>query len=175
MFYTELTNRKLHFDGISSYDPNNILQLHSTAINWVDYITPKIDQYNKLVNSSKKIQVKPDNSVWDISWNLPKKYEELDVIQYVLDKHIELTDNMDDCEIINRYNRLVSELKIYKEVNKLDMLKSIIYIVDQLDQNDIVYGVGRGSSISSYVLYVIGIHDIDSYEFDLDINDFFHD
>ncbi len=176
MFYTELNNRKLYFDGVSSYDPNKILQLRSKYdINWVDFITPTIDQYNKLVSSSKKIQVKKDCGLLNISWNLPEKYQKLNVIQYVMDKHIDITKGMSDDEIINRDNRLISELSTYHKVNKFDILKTIIYIVETLEVNDIVYGVGRGSSVSSYVLYVIGIHDIDSYAFDLDINDFFHD
>lgn len=176
MFYTELKNRKLYFDGDSSYDPNDILQLRSKySINWVDYMTPTIDQYNKLVSCSKKIQVKKDCNPLNVSWNLPDKYQELNVIEYVLDKHIDITDGMSNNEIVNRDKRLISELSTYDKVNKLDVLKTIIYIVETLEEHDIVYGVGRGSSVSSYVLYVIGIHDIDSYAFDLDINDFFHD
>jgi DNA polymerase III alpha subunit len=38
-----------------------------------------------------------------------------------------------------------------------------------------VWGIGRGSSVSSYVLYVLGVHDVDSYAYDLDIGDFLHD
>jgi DNA polymerase III alpha subunit len=47
-----------------------------------------------------------------------------------------------------------------------------IYIIDPLRKNNSVWGVGRGSSVASYVLYLIGVHKIDSLFFDLDIEDF---
>jgi DNA polymerase III alpha subunit len=39
-------------------------------------------------------------------------------------------------------------------------------------ENDIVWGVGRGSSVASYTLYLIGVHKIDSIKYELDINEF---
>ena len=47
------------------------------------------------------------------------------------------------------------------------------YVVDTLRDNNIVWGVGRGSSVSSYVLYLIGIHKIDSVKYALPIDEFF--
>ena len=38
--------------------------------------------------------------------------------------------------------------------------------------NQVIWGVGRGSSVASYVLYLIGIHKIDSMYYDLPINEF---
>jgi DNA polymerase III alpha subunit len=38
--------------------------------------------------------------------------------------------------------------------------------------NNIVWGVGRGSSVSSYVLYLLGVHRVNSLYYDLDIHEF---
>ena len=38
--------------------------------------------------------------------------------------------------------------------------------------NGVIWGVGRGSSVASYVLYLIGIHKVDSMYYDLPINEF---
>jgi DNA polymerase III alpha subunit len=46
------------------------------------------------------------------------------------------------------------------------------YLVDAMRENKIVWGVGRGSSVASYVLYLIGVHRIDSIKYDLDIKEF---
>jgi DNA polymerase III alpha subunit len=46
------------------------------------------------------------------------------------------------------------------------------YLVDTLRKNIIVWGVGRGSSVASYILYLIGVHRIDSLYYDLDIAEF---
>jgi DNA polymerase III alpha subunit len=46
------------------------------------------------------------------------------------------------------------------------------YIVDTLRDNKIIWGVGRGSSVSSYVLYLLGVHRIDSLKYQLDYREF---
>ena len=46
------------------------------------------------------------------------------------------------------------------------------YLVDTLRKNNIIWGVGRGSSVASYVLYLLGVHRIDSLYYDLDITEF---
>jgi DNA polymerase III alpha subunit len=53
-----------------------------------------------------------------------------------------------------------------------DLLRFLVYIVDVMREQDIVWGVGRGSSVASYVLYLIGVHKIDSLYYDLDIAEF---
>jgi len=46
------------------------------------------------------------------------------------------------------------------------------YLVDLMRENNIVWGVGRGSSVSSFVLFLIGIHRINSIYYDLDVEEF---
>ncbi len=175
MFFTELYNRKLFFDGDSVYNPEDVLKLPSKHnVKYVDYLTPSIIEYNKYTVPTKQIKIKQDCDNWDLSWNIPDEYKELNVVDYVFDKHIGMTDGMTDEEINERDCRLITELNLYTTTNKTSILRTIIYIIDTLNQHDIVYGVGRGSSVSSYVLYVIGAHDIDSFAFGLDIEDFFH-
>ena len=53
-----------------------------------------------------------------------------------------------------------------------DLLKYIVYLVDFMREHNIVWGVGRGSSVSSYVLYLIGVNKVDSCQFDLDYHEF---
>jgi len=48
----------------------------------------------------------------------------------------------------------------------------MIYFVDTLRKHNILWGVGRGSSVSSYILYLIGIHRIDSIKYNLNIGEF---
>jgi DNA polymerase III alpha subunit len=61
---------------------------------------------------------------------------------------------------------------LFQERNMFDLLRFLVYIVDVMREHDIVWGVGRGSSVASYVLYLIGIHKIDSIFYDLDIEEF---
>jgi len=38
--------------------------------------------------------------------------------------------------------------------------------------NHVIWGVGRGSSVASYVLYKLGVHRIDSLFYDLSVDEF---
>ena len=66
----------------------------------------------------------------------------------------------------------LTELLLYQERGMFDLLRFLVYIVDVMREQDIVWGVGRGSSVASYVLYLIGVHKIDSLYYDLDIAEF---
>jgi len=45
--------------------------------------------------------------------------------------------------------------------------------VNIFEENKVVWGTGRGSSCASYILYLIGIHQVDSVKYDLDLGEFF--
>ena len=49
----------------------------------------------------------------------------------------------------------------------------MMYFVELMRENDVVMGVGRGSSVDSYVLYLLGVHKIDSIKYNLDYREFF--
>ncbi|MGZ8924291.1 MAG: hypothetical protein ACXW2E_00275 [Nitrososphaeraceae archaeon] len=174
---TILSDRTLWFDGYSSYNCHQLEYIISKKypICYVDEMTDEIDQFNKLMPVEKRLTVKTSCNQLKYDWNLPEYYKQLNVYEYVYEKHIELTMGMDADEIYNRDVRLTLELKKYIEFNMIDILRTMIYIINTLIDEGVVWGVGRGSSVSSYVLYVIGLHDIDSFKHDLDIADFFHD
>ena len=79
----------------------------------------------------------------------------------------------DLCETDEQRDRVSQELDLYIKHGMLDILYVMKYIVDTLRANNIVWGVGRGSSVASYVLYLIGVHKIDSIKYNLPITEFF--
>ena len=95
-------------------------------------------------------------------WFIPKEYQCMDIEEFVVSQ----------CPKQN-YDRLIQELDLYKSHNLLPVLRAMKYIVDTLRNNNIVWGVGRGSSVASYVLFIIGVHKIDSVKYKLPINEFF--
>lgn len=106
---------------------------------------------------------KLDTVTDEITWNMPADYQRIDIVDFIKSKH-SLTDR--------QWARVNSELAEFEKRELTDLLRFLIYMVDTLRSNNIVYGVGRGSSIASYVLFLIGIHRIDSYKFNLDIKEF---
>lgn len=96
------------------------------------------------------------------SWNMPKEYQDLDIAQWVLDQ----------CKTDVELQRVGEELLLFMDRDALDLLRYMKYMVDTFRKNNIVWGLGRGSSVASYVLYLIGVHKIDSIYYDLPINEF---
>ena len=96
------------------------------------------------------------------NWHMPEKYKQLDIAEYLLKL----------CNTDAELQRVGTELLLYQERNMFDLLRFLVYIVDVMREQDIVWGVGRGSSVASYVLYLIGVHKIDSLYYDLDIAEF---
>lgn len=68
--------------------------------------------------------------------------------------------------------RAGEELLMFQERDLFDLLKYLKYLVDTMRSNNIVWGVGRGSSVASFVLFLLGVHKINSLEYDLDPTEF---
>ena len=95
-------------------------------------------------------------------WRMPDEYKELDIAEYVLGL----------CNTDHELQRVGQELLLFQERDAFDLLRYMKYLVDTLRKNNIVWGVGRGSSVASYVLFLIGVHKIDSLYYNLDIEEF---
>jgi len=125
-----------------------------------------IEQFNKF---STELELEPitDKSLISKDFNIPQHYKELDVETYIRNK---IPQSGDSDSSVNA--RVEQELAMYKERGLYPILQLLIYIIDTMRKNDLVWGVGRGSSVSSYLLYLIGVHKIDSYKYKLDIKEF---
>ncbi len=76
------------------------------------------------------------------------------------------------CTTDEQKDRVTKELELFIQHGMFDLLFYLKYLVDTMRENNIVWGVGRGSSVASYVLYLIGVHKIDSIKYELDIHEF---
>jgi|TARA_B110000503_G_scaffold129522_1_gene201825 DNA polymerase III alpha subunit len=95
-------------------------------------------------------------------WFMPDEYKKLNVHNYILTK----------CKDGEETTRAAEELAEFEGRGMIPLLQYMIYLVDFMRENNIVWGVGRGSSVASYVLYLIGVHRIDSIQYDLDWREF---
>jgi DNA polymerase III alpha subunit len=147
-------------DYILKYNPSQI---------YTNKITPEIQEYNNLADNPiiKKLDL---NFPEDIEWNIPDHYKTLNIKDYVFDKLSE--QPLSDKAYIKRINRIKNEYNVYKRLNLLSLLQALVYVIDTFTEKNVVWGVGRGSSVASYILYLIGVHDIDSVQYNLDFNEF---
>ena len=116
-----------------------------------------LDSYHNI-----DMSVEEFDRVLQSNWRMPIEYKELDIAEYILGL----------CKEEHELQRVGQELLLYQERNLFDLLRYLKYLVDTLRKNNVVWGVGRGSSVASYVLFLIGVHKIDSLYYNLDIDEF---
>lgn len=95
-------------------------------------------------------------------WRMPEEYQQLDIAKYILSL----------CTTEAELQRCGHELLLYQEKDLFNLLRYLKYLVDVMIQNKVIWGVGRGSSVASYVLYKLGVHRIDSLFYKLDVEEF---
>lgn len=95
-------------------------------------------------------------------WFMPEEYKQLDIAKLVLNL----------CVTSEELQRVGHELMLYQERNLFDLLRYLKYLVDVMKQNGLIWGVGRGSSVASHVLYLLQVHRINSMFYDLDPKEF---
>ena len=96
------------------------------------------------------------------NWHMPVEYKQLDIAAHVLGL----------CAAEAELQRCGQELLLYQERDLFDLLRYLKYLVDVMTENNIIWGVGRGSSVASFVLYKLRVHRIDSLHYNLDIYEF---
>jgi DNA polymerase III alpha subunit len=95
-------------------------------------------------------------------WNIPDDIQALDLDIYFAEK----------VNTVEEAVRISEELELFRSRNLETMLRFMIYLVRVMRENNIVWGVGRGSSVSSFLLYLVGLHQINSVKYNLDIKEF---
>ena len=137
----------------------------------VDKFNEHADE-NGLPKLKKYIPIDVDQKDFDgacqSEWFMPDQYKEIHVEKYILGKLITDGYKAQGPE----YIRAFEELEEFKKRDMLNLLRYMIYLVDFMRANNIVWGVGRGSSVASYVLYLIGIHKVNSIQYGLDYREF---
>lgn len=138
-------------------------------------ISGDVAQYNqsRLLNADRIPELKVLEDLSDTSieffdeanqcdWFMPEEYVGFPIQQWLLDQ----------CATEEEKTRVNTELTLFIQHGMFDLLFYLKYLVDTMRENKILWGVGRGSSVASYVLYLIGVHRINSIKYNLDINEF---
>ena len=102
-----------------------------------------------------------DNQNCD-NWHMPEKYYQINVLQWLLDR----------CQNDEEKMRVQMEFDLFEKKSFVKVLQFLIYFVDTLRANNVVWGVGRGSSVASFCLFLIGVHKINPMLYNLDITEF---
>jgi DNA polymerase III alpha subunit len=140
---------KLMFDDVEQFNTSN----QETFAGF-----PKLGKYTRSTATS----VEEFDTINQNSWKMPEEYVNIDIAEHILGM----------CKTDAELQRVGEELLMFQERELFPLLKFLKYFVDTMRKYNVVWGVGRGSSVASYVLYLLGVHKIDSMYYDLDITEF---
>ena len=138
--------------------PTNILFLESDDIKRFNEFSEYFDESERII-LPKRLR---SHSERQKSWFIPNEYLNIDLEVYFNTL----------CKTDIERERVKIELQEYKRTNMEMLLRFMIFLMDYIKKNGYVLGVGRGSSVCSYCLYLIGVHKINSIEYDLNIKEF---
>lgn len=169
---TQLKDRILWVDGVSEVPAESVLSFLERGLPAsyiaVSEVTPDLVEFNK-VSNSPLIQKTDVKAAFPPAWALPDSYVKLDIKEYL----IGLAERIVHDELYEqRVERLVEEIDLFLELGYEDLLKALVYVVAELSKRRIVWGVGRGSSCSSYLLYLLGLHEVDPVKYEIPLSDF---
>jgi DNA polymerase III alpha subunit len=116
-------------------------------------------RFNEQLDS---ISIEDFDQALQSDWFMPPEYRDFDVREWCLGR----------CTTDEQINRVNAELDAYTDRGMIPLLQWTKHFVDTCNENGIVWGVGRGSSVASFVLYLLGVHQIDSVKYNLDWQEF---
>lgn len=119
-------------------------------------------EFKKFSEQLDQISIQDFDKALQSDWFMPKEYFDFDIEAYCLSK----------CTNPEQIQRVKDEMSEYRSRNMMPLLQWTKHFVDTCEQNNIVWGVGRGSSVASFVLYLLGVHQIDSIKYNLDWQEF---
>jgi DNA polymerase III alpha subunit len=118
--------------------------------------------FQKFNEQLELISIEDFDSALQSDWFMPEEYKNFDIEKYCIER----------CTTQEQINRVIAEMTEYKSRKLIPLLQWTKHFVDTCNQHGIVWGVGRGSSVASFVLYLIGVHQIDSVKYNLDWQEF---
>lgn len=102
-----------------------------------------------------------ENVDWYQQWNTPEPYKNIDVKEYCLNK----------CTSLLEKERVIQEFTEFEKRDMIPVLRHLMFLVEHWKSKNVVWGVGRGSSVCSFVLYLLEVTLINPLEYNLDLKE----
>lgn len=147
--------------GIDVASLSGMLVDHSVNFSQAADLIENLPQFVTHKDNSE-LSISQWDAVQQSNWHMPEEYKNLDIAAHVLAL----------CQTDAELQRVGEELLLFQERDLFNLLRYLKYLVDVMRENQVIWGVGRGSSVASYVLYLLGVHRINSMYYDLDPHEF---
>lgn len=179
---TDLTDRSLRFDGVSIVTPEKAAELLSRGVLpselRIQGDSEEIQLFNQQVAEAERLLTDADEPIrLDMSWRLPESYKSIDIgedVRAALAKNIQRLGYSEELQV-QAHERIELELAEIKRRGMIEFMATIMYVLAVFREKGVVWGVGRGSSCASYVLFILGLHSVDALKHQIPLEEFFHD
>jgi len=179
---TELKDRTLWFDGTSQVDPELVPNLLLAGVPLSHIAVTELNEDITKFNQMSEIQIpvgKEGINPPDMSYNIPEKYLNMawddEILEDLWNYLRKIGIAGDEVKRQVYLDRLMAEFAEIRSRNMEMIIRTLIYVEDTFRNNDIVWGVGRGSSCASLALFIIGVHKVDPIKYGIPMSEFFHD
>lgn len=176
----DLQDRVLRYDGVSVIHPDGLAaaMLAGVPPDRLRLTEHSTDSLLFNDNAPEQVTTDVDEPVrLDFSWHLPAPYLDLNLYEAVgaaFEARLpSLSYTAEQQEVA--LDRLAAELEEVERRGMVQFVKTIIYVLDTFRQEGVIWGVGRGSSCASYVLFTLGLHSVDPVLYNVPMSEFFHD
>jgi DNA polymerase III alpha subunit len=141
---------------------NNLLVDNTVDLETAAHILDNVPAFVRYDELAQQQSVEEWDHRCQANWHMPDQYKQLDIAEHVLGL----------CGSSAELQRCGQELLLFQERNLFDLLRYLKYLTDVMRENRLIWGVGRGSSVASYVLFKLGVHRVDSLFYELDPAEF---
>lgn len=175
-----MIDRKTDEWGRTVFSANGVIELMMQGVDVSTIIVEDSDlvtEYNNWCDTFSKDDFKAETPIQlDIS---PEEEHDARTSNWMISDDIK-TINVREfliglCKNQEQIDRVNHEMDLFEERQLIPLLQLMMFLVDRFRSEKVVWGVGRGSSVASFVLYLIGIHKIDPIKYGLDVKDFLKD
>ncbi len=179
---TELKDRTLRFDGVSIVHPDSVASALARGLRPSDLrvteVNEDVETFNANVVEGDRLKVAgPEPISIPMEWQLPEPHRSMNLNETIVARAVDrlkllnYAPEMHERAVV----RIQAELEEIESRGMIEFMKTIIYILDTFRKQDIVWGVGRGSSCACYILFILGLHVVDCVKYEVPMNEFFHD
>jgi DNA polymerase III alpha subunit len=162
MIFGEHDMIHLYMQGHDFSVLDHLLVDHTVDIETAAHILDNVPAFIRYDEMAQQQSVEEWDHRCQANWYMPDEYKNMDIAAHVLNL----------CQTDAELQRCGQELMLFQERDLFNLLRYLVYLVDTMRKNKLIWGVGRGSSVASFVLYKLGVHKINSLHYDLDPAEF---
>jgi DNA polymerase III alpha subunit len=171
---TELKDRTLWYDGTSEVTADLVPELFLLGVQPEQIVVTDSNEDIVAFDALSDVQLaktKTKNNPLSTAWRVPAEYLQLDLTKFIIDALNKVPEDQRDVYA----QRALAELEEIRVRGLENLFRALIYVIDRFKETNQVWGVGRGSSCASLVLYLIDLHKVDPIKFGIPLTEFFHD